>query len=104
MNDRHGDNIFKVLQLAEDQRAVSPWAGERHIEMVTAGLGLETARATGRRSAVTRDPVAELRLRPDEFSAVSLGLVGLSAPDTFDQRSHERSLLPVGHHYTPPTG
>lgn len=40
-DDRHADHVRQPLEAAEDQRAVRPRTGERHIEMIAAGFGLE---------------------------------------------------------------
>ena len=69
VHDRDRDDVLELLQLAQDQRAVRPRAGQRNVEMVAAGLGLEAAHAPFGRLAVHRDPVAPLRLAADEFSA-----------------------------------
>lgn len=34
INDGHADDVFQLLELADDGRAVRPWAGPRDIEMV----------------------------------------------------------------------
>jgi hypothetical protein len=69
MHDRDRDDVFELLQLAEDQRAVRPRAGERNIEVVAARLGLEAAFAPFRRLAVDGHPVAPLGVLAHEFSA-----------------------------------
>ena len=62
LDDRDADRLGQLLQPAEDQRAVRPGAGERDVEMVAAGLGLEAALAGRAGRAVGRHPVAEQRL------------------------------------------
>ena len=49
---RHTDHAFEPLEGAEDQRAVGPRAGERHVEVIAAWLGLEAALAGRPRRAV----------------------------------------------------
>ena len=51
MSDGKADEALQTLELAEDQRAVRPWAGKRDIEAVAAGL---------RREAIAADHFAEL--------------------------------------------
>ena len=89
MHDRDRDDVFELLQLAEDQRAVRPRAGERDVEVVAAGLRLEAARAAFGRLAVGRDPVAPLRLRADELAARFPGVVPAVRPFSVDQQSHD---------------
>ena len=61
LDHRNADHVGQLLQLAEDQGAVRPGAGERDIEVIAAGLGLEAALAGRAGGAVGRHPVAKLR-------------------------------------------
>ena len=40
IDHRDRDRVLKPLELAEDQRAVRPWAGERNIEVIAPGSAL----------------------------------------------------------------
>ncbi len=81
------DQGLEFLQLAEDQGAVRPGAGERDIKMVPTGLGPEAARATRARRAVRGDPVAELRSCALEMALPFLCIVPDVVPDTVNQRA-----------------
>src|SRR5690606_13873035 len=59
INDAEGNNVFKVFQLTEYERAVSPRAGKRHIEMIATSLSLEVAFAMRAGAAIFCHPVAE---------------------------------------------
>src|SRR4051794_16274307 len=74
LHDGDGDGMLEALQLAGGQSARGPGADERDIEMIAAGLGLETALARGSGAAVGRYPVAERRFLADEGA---LGVLGL---------------------------
>ena len=39
--ERNRDDVFELLQRAENQRAMSPWAGQRNIKMIAVRLGGE---------------------------------------------------------------
>ena len=98
VHDRDRDDVFELLQLAEDQRAVCPRTGERHVEMVAAGLRLEAARAALGRFAVGRDPVTPFRLRADELAARCPGFIPAVRPFSVDQQSHDFHVLRVSRH------
>ena len=85
---RHGDDVLQALELAEDDGAVRPGAGERDIEMIAAGLGGKAALALGAGAAVRRHPVVEAGGRADEFAV--LGAQAVLLPDAIDQKPHAR--------------
>ncbi len=85
---RQADHALQPLEAAEDERAVGPRAGERHVEVIAAGLGLEAALARRPRCAVRRDPVAEARVRAHETAAAARRVVPLVVPDAVDENAH----------------
>src|SRR5690606_364904 len=91
MNDRHRDHVFELLQRAEDQRAMSPWAGQRNVKMVTTWFSLEASLASLGRLAIRRYPVAPLRLRAHETPAACLCVVPLVVPLAVNKKSHGSS-------------
>src|SRR5690606_23532856 len=100
MHDRYRDQVVELLQLAEDERAVRPGTGQRDVEMVAPGLGLEAAFAARPRCAVARHPVAELRCGSLEAPAMRFGVVPFVVPDAVDEQTHDRSSCwypDVGH-------
>ena len=88
VHDGHGNDVFELLQNAEDQRAVSPRAGVGDVEVIAAGLRLEAAFAAGRGQPLTRDPVAPQRFGPHEAAAGLPGRVPDVMPFSVDQPSH----------------
>src|SRR5208282_5288771 len=93
MDDRERDHALESLELAEDQGAVRPRAGERDDEVVAVGFGLEAADAARPRFAARRHPVAERRVRPDEMTRPVVRKVTLRAPGAFEKNAHVR--MPV---------
>ena len=89
VHGRDPDRVLEAFELAHDQRAVRPRAGERDVEVVAPGLGLEPARAGRSRATVVRDPVAELGV--DAHEAAVLAALVLIAPDALDQHAHGQS-------------
>ncbi|MOA09973.1 hypothetical protein D3C78_1298400 [compost metagenome] len=83
---RHIDQIFQALELAQDQRAVRPGAGQGYIQMVASGLGGKTAVARGAGAAVGGHPVAALRLLALEGAV--LAFIPLVLPAALDQQTH----------------
>src|SRR5690606_10763532 len=81
VHDIDRDHVLELLQLADDQSAMRPRAGERDIEMVAARFGLETALAALGGLAVPGDPVTELRDRTFETAAAPARVVPLVFPD-----------------------
>jgi hypothetical protein len=65
-SDRYRNDVVEVLEIANDERAVRPWAGERDIKMIAPALGGKAAFACGARTAVRRDKIAEAGVRPDK--------------------------------------
>ena len=92
VDDRQLDDSLQPFQLAEDQRAVGPGTGERHVEPVAPRLGLATALARGPRRAVGGDPVAELRVGADEPPGGIVREIPLRAPHAVDHL--HRPILP----------
>ena len=88
VHHRHVDHLLQPLQAPEDQRAMRPGAGQRDIQVVTPGFGLEAAFAFRPGGAVGGDPVAELRLRALEATAALFGVVPGVLPLAVDQQSH----------------
>src|SRR5712664_822783 len=82
--DRH--HALKPLQLSENQRAMRPGAVVGNVEVVAAGLGLETRRA------VSGDEVAELALGTNETPADHIR--PLVDPFSVDQHAHPLRLNP----------
>src|SRR5690606_27085557 len=80
----HGQRYVSLqpLQLAEDERAVRPRAGEGDVEVIAAGLGRVAA------GAVRRHPLAERTFRAHEAATGLLGVVPLVVPDAVDQQAH----------------
>ena len=60
----HADDVFQPLQMPDDDRATSPRAGERNVEVITICLGWIGCRA------VRGNPVAKPVLLAVEFSGV----------------------------------
>ena len=87
LDDRDADRVGQLLQLAEDQRAVRPRAGERDIEVIAPGLRLESAFAGRAGRAVGRHPVAELRVRTEE-AAAGVNLLAPRLPFAVDEPAH----------------
>ena len=81
---RDVDQAFQALELAQDQGAVRPRAGEGYIEVIATGLGLEAAFTTRAWRAIGGHPVAALCLFPLE-SAIGATFVPLVFPLSFDQ-------------------
>jgi Na+(H+)/acetate symporter ActP len=88
IDDRDGNQVLKLFQFAEDQRAVRPGAGKRHVEVIAPGLRLEAAFAGGAGRTVGGDPVAELCGGPLETALRFLGVVPDVVPDTLNQHAH----------------
>lgn len=72
IDDGNGNQVLQLFQLAENQGAVRPGAGEGDIEVVTVLLRLEAAFSGRAGRAIRRDPVAELRGAALEVPLVSL--------------------------------
>src|SRR5690606_6547842 len=89
---RYRDQVVKILQLAEDQGAMRPGAGQRHIEVIAAGFGLEAADAGWAGAAISGYPIAEARLAAFEFATALFGVVPLGGPVSVDQLSQDRTL------------
>ncbi|MNE02890.1 hypothetical protein D3C81_727110 [compost metagenome] len=75
---RHIDQVLKALELTQDQGAVGPGAGERYIQVVTAGLR-------------GGQGVAPLRAFALE-SAVCAAFIPLVMPASVDQQAHAELL------------
>src|SRR5206468_1495103 len=84
----HGDrdHVLQRFELAEDEGAVCPRAGEGDIEVIAPRLGGEAAPAGRTGAAVGRDPAAEARRRADETARADL--VALVLPDAVDEHAH----------------
>ena len=81
-----GDRAFQFLERAVDQGAVRPRAAVRHIEVIAAGLRLESRRTVG------ADAVAEPALGSAERAVLAdLLRQFLVAPRAVDQHAHEFS-------------
>jgi hypothetical protein len=78
------DGLFQSFQFAEDEGAVRPGAGERNIQVIAAGLGLETGLSRRARAAVCGYPVTEPGLLTLEMPSGGLGVVPLVAPFAVD--------------------
>lgn len=92
MDDGYGDHVFQLLQFAKDQRPVRPGASQRDVEMIAAGLRLETVTAAWAGRAVSRHPVAELRGRALELAAGAFGIIPPVLPFAVDQQPHRHVL------------
>src|SRR5690242_4911474 len=77
---------------------MGPGARAGDVEMIAAGLRLETALAARTRTAVLRHPVAEAGIRALEATAGLAGVVPLIAPDAVNQKSHR-----VAPSFSPPS-
>src|SRR5690606_34229343 len=84
------DHVFQALQLADDQRAMRPGTGQRHVEVVAARRGSEVARAVG------ADPAAEGAVLADEAAARVGRVIPLVVPLPVDEESHPRDLREPG--------
>jgi hypothetical protein len=93
MNDGNADSVFETLEPAEDQRAMRPGTGERHVQVVASSRGREPAISGRPGRAVGRDPVAVFRALALETPARTLRVVPLVVPDTVDQQAHERDSV-----------
>ena len=62
MDHINADCVLKPLQCAENERAVSPGAGERNIEVIAASFRLEPGITRWSGAPIRRDPVAETGL------------------------------------------
>src|SRR5271168_3814233 len=80
VDDRERDHALESLELAEDEGAVRPRAGERNDEVIAARLGLEPTDAVRPRFAARRHPVAKWRVGPDEMAGPVVRKVALRAP------------------------
>src|SRR6185437_9571758 len=85
-DDGQGYDIFERLELAEDERAVRPGARKRNVKVIASGFCREAAFAGWPRTAVGRNPIAELRGRADELAVLSSRSIFL--PDAVNQKSH----------------
>lgn len=92
INDGDRDQVVQLFQLAEDQGAMRPGAGEGDIEVVTIFLRLETAFSGRAGCAIRCDPVAELRGAALEMPLGFLGVVPDVLPHTFHQHAHDDLL------------
>ena len=88
LGHRDRDDVLKLLELAEDEGAGRPRAGERDVEVVAAGFGGESSFAGRAGAAVGRDVVVEGRGRSDEVAVLGSGNVLL--PGAVDKQSHYR--------------
>src|SRR5690606_2982581 len=88
LDHRDADHVLQLLEPAPDQRARSPRADQRHVQMVAAGLGGESAIAGRTRAAVWRDPAAEARGLADESALLVLCLHRLPVDRPFPVHEH----------------
>jgi len=72
--------ICQLFQLAKNQRAVSPGAGEGYIEVVATTFSLECGLSLRPIPAVICDPVAKLATLAFEFAAGGAGVIPLIQP------------------------
>ena len=86
------NRAVEPLELAEDQRAMRPWAGERYIQVIAAGLSLEAAVAARAKIAGARDPIAKAALRAHEMS-LSGRRAAVRAPFAVHHDSHSVILV-----------
>src|SRR6202049_3592521 len=91
INDGNRDHLFHLFQPAEDERAMRPRAGERHIEVIAAARGFETAFAGRPGRAVGRDPVVEAGRLALE-AAAGARVVAALLPDAVNEHSHFASF------------
>ncbi len=89
---RYVDQGFELLELAVDQGAVGPGTGERNIEVIASGFGLDRRSTIGTGRAVRGHPVATLRLFALEFAVIAV-FVPPILPLTIDQKSHDCLLV-----------
>ncbi|MCY1456635.1 hypothetical protein D9M71_738700 [compost metagenome] len=82
---RHVDQAFQALELAQDQGAMGPGAGQRNVQVVTPGFGRETL------WAACADPVSTLCVFALE-SAILAAFVPLVLPASIDQKAHRDFL------------
>src|SRR5690606_32038191 len=87
----NADQAVEPFELAKDERAMRPGAGERDVKVIAPGFGLVPARAARAGRAIGRDPVPERRLLAHEAPAGAFGVVPLILPDTVDKQSHRFS-------------
>ena len=88
MHHRQADHALQALHLAKQQGAMRPRTGERHIQVIAAGLSLEAADPRGAGRAVRGHPVAEQRRRPRESAGRVRGKMVFPAPHAVDKHSH----------------
>ena len=88
MHNRHADMRLELLELAEHEGAVRPWAGIADIEVIPSGFRRKPTFARRTSTAVSGDPVAELRCAPLELSARAFRVVALVFPHAVYQKSH----------------
>src|SRR5262245_27260507 len=81
LDDGDADDLVEPLQLADDERAVRPGAGERDVEMVASGRRLEAGASVG------GHPVAKAALVADEGAARPLRLVAALLPVPLDEKA-----------------
>ena len=82
-----GDHVFELFQLAEDQRAMRPGAGERNVEVIAAGFGRKTTLAGRAGTAVRGDVIVENRRLADEPAIVLNAHINVS-PRAIDKQAH----------------
>src|SRR5690606_36420721 len=88
MDDGHADDVLEPFQRAQDHDAIGPWASQRHIYVIAAGLGLETAAPGWPGAAVRRDPMPELGVAAHEASPCTSRVIPLILPLAIDKQAH----------------
>src|SRR5262249_13884199 len=79
----HTDSAFQLLQCAKNQGTMSPRTVVRYVQMIAAGLGLES------RGAIGRDPIAKTAVRALECAArVGFGRKLSFTPSAINENSH----------------
>lgn len=91
IDDGDTDHVVERLQRSQDQRAMRPWARQRHVEMIAPRFGREAAFAARTRRAIGGDEIAEARDGALETAAGRGGVVPLVGPLAVDQQAHARA-------------
>src|SRR5262249_52976506 len=91
LDNRKRDHVLELLELAKDDGAVCPWAGQRDIKVIALRLGRKPASAGRSGTSVGCDPMAKPRRRAHK--ATRADLVTFVLPDAIDQETHDGALL-----------
>ena len=93
IDHRYRDQVFELLQLSEDQRAVCPGAGIGDVQVVATGFGLVAGGARRACRSVGGNPIAEGRGAALEMAGGRFRVIPDVLPDAVYEHSHGAILV-----------